>query len=192
MPGGARGTTEMNATVQEINLKNISVLVADSGEPAFRITRSILKSFGADPVVHAKTVEQADKLIQRGVVDLLIVNYNLDGKGGPGLVESIRADRRNPARHIPILMTLGHTTIGTVTKARDAGSNMVLTLPLSPGGLYDRLSWIANHPRPFVDQDDYFGPCRRFKDAGPPGGMERRNLNFEIDDDDDATADAAD
>ncbi len=172
----------MKSTASDINLKNISVLVVDSGEPAFRITQSILKSFGADPVVHAKDVEQAKKLIQRGLVDLLIVNYNVDGKGGADLVRGIRADRRNPARHIPILMTIGHTTIGTVTKCRDAGTNMVLTLPLSPGGLYDRLSWIANHPRPFVDQDDYAGPCRRFRDTGAPGGMERRAAEVEIDD----------
>jgi len=58
---------------------------------------------------------------------------------------------------------------------------MVLTLPLSPGGLYDRLSWVANHPRPFVDQEKYVGPCRRFKNAGPPGGMERRSMEFEVD-----------
>lgn len=181
----------MKGTTNEINLKNISVLVADSGEPAFRITQSILKSFGADPVVHARNVEQAQKLVQRGMVDLLIVNYNIDGKGGADLVKSIRSNRRNPARHIPILMTLGHTTIGTVTNCRDAGSNMVLTLPLSPGGLYDRLSWIATHPRAFVDQDDYSGPCRRFRDTGAPGGMERRASDVEIDDEDDAESVAA-
>jgi len=171
----------MKGSAKDINLKNISVLVADSGEPAFRITQSILKSFGADPVVHARTAEQASKLIQRGTVDLLIVNYNIDGKGGADLVRSVRENRRNPARHIPILMTLGHTTIGAVTISRDAGANMVLTLPLSPGGLYDRLSWVANHPRPFVDQEKYVGPCRRFKNAGPPGGMERRSMEFEVD-----------
>ena len=181
----------MKGPAKDINLKNISVLVADSGEPAFRITQSILKSFGADPVVHAHTAEQASKLIQRGTVDLLIVNYNIDGKGGADLVRSVRENRRNPARHIPILMTLGHTTIGAVTISRDAGANMVLTLPLSTGGLYDRLSWVANHPRPFVDQDSYVGPCRRFKDAGPPGGMERRTLEFEVEEDDADAAEAA-
>ncbi|MDF1720624.1 MAG: response regulator [Minwuia sp.] len=178
----------MSGTAGEINLKNISVLVADSCEPAFRITRSILKSFGADPVVNAQDVAQASKIIQRGMVDLLIVNFDIDGKQGAKLVKAIRSDRRNPARHIPILMTLGHTSIGTVTKCRDAGSNMVLTLPLSPGGLYDRLSWIAMHPRPFVDQDDFAGPCRRFRNTGAPGGMERRSSEFEFNDDDEMDA----
>lgn len=181
----------MQGPAKDINLQNISVLVADPGEPAFRITRSILKSFGADPVVHARNVAQASKLIERGTVDLLIVNYHLDGKAGASLVRSIRENRRNPARHIPILMTLGHTTIGAVTLSRDAGANMVLTLPLSPGGLYDRLSWMANHPRPFVDQEKYVGPCRRFKNTGAPGGMERRSMDFDIDDDAEDEAETA-
>ena len=58
--------------------------------------------------------------------------------------------------------------------ARDAGANIVVAKPMSPSGLYDRLGWIVFNPRPFVDCATYFGPDRRFKIEGYPGGVGRR------------------
>jgi two-component system, chemotaxis family, chemotaxis protein CheY len=36
------------------------------------------------------------------------------------------------------------------------------------------LTWIAFNPRKFVDTATYFGPDRRFKIEGYPGGVGRR------------------
>jgi hypothetical protein len=65
----------------------------------------------------------------------------------------------------------------TVKRARDAGANMVIAKPMSPANLYDRLAWIALTPRKFVDAPNYFGPDRRFKIEGPPGGVGRRKAD---------------
>jgi hypothetical protein len=62
----------------------------------------------------------------------------------------------------------------TIKSARDAGANMVVTKPMSPSSLYDRLSWIAFNPRNFIDAPTYFGPDRRFKIEGYPTGVGRR------------------
>lgn len=51
---------------------------------------------------------------------------------------------------------------------------MVIAKPISPASLYDRLAWIAFNPRKFVDTATYFGPDRRFKIEGYPGGVGRR------------------
>ena len=52
---------------------------------------------------------------------------------------------------------------------------------MSPSGLYDRLGWIVFNPRPFVDTATYFGPDRRFKIEGYPGGVGRRKGDKVID-----------
>jgi two-component system, chemotaxis family, chemotaxis protein CheY len=51
---------------------------------------------------------------------------------------------------------------------------MVVAKPLSPANLYDRLAWVAFNPRQFIDTESYFGPDRRFKIEGYPGGVGRR------------------
>jgi hypothetical protein len=62
----------------------------------------------------------------------------------------------------------------TIRQARDSGANMVIAKPISPSSLYDRLAWIALTTRQFVDTPTYFGPDRRFKIEGYPGGVGRR------------------
>jgi hypothetical protein len=75
---------------------------------------------------------------------------------------------------MPILIMSSDTREATITGARDVGANMVLAKPLSPAGIYDRLAWVAFHPRQFIDTETYFGPDRRFKIEGYAGGVGRR------------------
>ena len=80
----------------------------------------------------------------------------------------------NENRTIPILLMTGDARESTIAQSRDVGANMVIAKPLSPKNLYDRLAWIAYSPRNFVDTESYFGPDRRFKIEGYPGGVGRR------------------
>jgi hypothetical protein len=57
---------------------------------------------------------------------------------------------------------------------------MVIAKPMSPAALYDRLSWVALSRRQFVDAPSYFGPDRRFKIEGYPGGVGRRKGDNEV------------
>ena len=75
---------------------------------------------------------------------------------------------------MPILVITADTRTSTVKAARDCGANMVVAKPMSPASLYERLSWVAFHPRSFVETATYFGPDRRFKIEGLPGGVGRR------------------
>jgi hypothetical protein len=75
---------------------------------------------------------------------------------------------------MPILIMSSDTREATITGARDVGANMVLAKPLSPASIYDRLAWVAFHPRQFIDTETYFGPDRRFKIEGYAGGVGRR------------------
>ncbi len=43
---------------------------------------------------------------------------------------------------------------------------MIITKPLSPKGLYDRLVWVAFDTRAFVESKTYYRPDRRFKIEG--------------------------
>ena len=72
------------------------------------------------------------------------------------------------------MLMASDTSEASIKQARDAGANMVVAKPMSPSSLYDRLSWIAFNPRPFIDTATYFGPDRRFKIEGYPGGVGRR------------------
>jgi two-component system, chemotaxis family, chemotaxis protein CheY len=107
-------------------------------------------------------------------IDILICDSRLPPHGGLPLTRAIRRKQDNANRTIPILVMTSDGRETTVKLARDAGANMVITKPMSPGSLYDRLAWIAFNPRQFVDTPTYFGPDRRFKIEGYPNGIGRR------------------
>jgi DNA-binding response OmpR family regulator len=68
----------------------------------------------------------------------------------------------------------GSTSFLRISAARDAGANMVVRKPISPGVLMDRILWLARVSRPFITSDGYCGPDRRFKNHILPLGVEER------------------
>jgi hypothetical protein len=61
-----------------------------------------------------------------------------------------------------------------VARARDSGANFIVTKPIMPKVMFDRIIWLAKETRQFVDSENYVGPDRRHKAFGPPPGEKGR------------------
>ena len=157
-----------------VNLRDLVILVADPNAYARRITNGILRAFGANKVLEVDQALSLFQVLTSQKIDILLCDTRLPPHGGLMLTRSIRRNANNENRTIPILLMSTDTSEGTIKNARDAGANMVVAKPMSPSSLYDRLGWIAFNPRPFIDTASYFGPDRRFKIEGYPGGVGRR------------------
>jgi len=157
-----------------VNLRDLVILVADPNAYARRITNGILRAFGANKVLEVDQALSLFQVLTSQKIDILLCDTRLPPHGGLMLTRSIRRNANNENRTIPILLMSSDTSEGTIKNARDAGANMVVAKPMSPSSLYDRLGWIAFNPRPFIDTASYFGPDRRFKIEGYPGGVGRR------------------
>lgn len=135
---------------------------------------SMLKGFGADKIVQTRDWSGAIEALGTTKIDVLLCDYALPPDGGIKFVRGLRTDAAAPYRKIPILFMTTDARVSTIKSARDAGANMVITKPLSPKSLYERLIWVAFDPRGFVETPTYFGPDRRFKIEGFPDGQGRR------------------
>jgi two-component system, chemotaxis family, chemotaxis protein CheY len=157
-----------------VNLRDLVILVADPNSYLRRVVHGILRGFGANKVLEVEQALGLFQVLSGQKIDILLCDTRLPPHGGLNLVRTIRRNADNQNRTVPILLMSGDTNETTIKNARDAGANMVVAKPLSPSSLYDRLSWIAFNPRPFIDTATYFGPDRRFKIEGYPGGVGRR------------------
>jgi DNA-binding response OmpR family regulator len=83
--------------------------------------------------------------------------------------------------YVPIVVLTGYSRVDAVVGARDAGANLVVKKPLSPQVLFDRLAWMGQGSRKFVETETYVGPDRRFKSIGPPDGLGRRSTDLSQD-----------
>jgi len=160
-----------NATV---NLRNLVTVVADPSSYWRRAIYGILRSFGANKVLEVEHSMDLIRILSSQKIDILIVDTQIHPHNWHKLTHMIRRNATNENRTVPILLMSNDTSERIVKDARDAGANMVVAKLMSPNILYDRLCWIAFNPRPFVDCPSYFGPDRRFKIEGYPGGVGRR------------------
>ena len=169
-------------TPATLNLGDLVILVADPSSYTCTIIHGMLRGFGANKVLDAKDSLSLFRVLSGQKVDILICDARLPANdsnlrkqgGGLALTRAIRRNTNNENRTIPILLMASDTRETTIKSARDVGANMLIAKPISPAALYDRLTWIAFNPRQFVDTANYFGPDRRFKIEGYPGGIGRR------------------
>src|SRR5262245_58557729 len=159
---------------ESINIRGLTFLIADPNSFFSSICHSMLRGFGANKAIEVRDAVSAIKVLREQKIDLLLCDAKLPPGGGLKLTHSIRWDSASDYRTIPILFMTSDTRTTAVAKARDCGANMVIVKPMSPASLYDRLAWIAFNPRKLVDAPTYFGPDRRFKIEGFPGGVGRR------------------
>ncbi len=163
-----------------VNLRDLVILVADPNAYARRITNGILRGFGANKVLEVEQTLSLFQVLSGQKIDILLCDTRLPPHGGLMLTRTIRRNANNENRTIPILLMSSDTGESTIKNARDAGANIVVAKPMSPKSLYDRLAWIAFNPRPFIDTATYFGPDRRFKIEGYPGGVGRRKGDKQV------------
>jgi len=165
----------------DMNLRDLVILVADPSSYMSMLIHSMLRGFGSNRVLEVRSSLNVFQALTGQKIDILICDAKLPPHGGLSLTQTIRGKSDNEHRTIPILVMASDSRESTIKRARDAGANMVIAKPISPANLYDRLGWVALNPRKFVDTTTYFGPDRRFKIEGYPGGVGRRKGDKSID-----------
>lgn len=160
---------------QTYNFQSVVALVADGDTHATDISLRILRGFGVEQALSARSGEEVKQMLLAGKrVDLLVCEALLSDMRGEDLVEWIRRQEDQDFRCIPIVIVTGHTQPQNVLALRDSGANGVICKPIAAGQLFDRIVWAASSERKFVISESYVGPDRRFRNVGPPNGVGRR------------------
>ncbi len=157
-----------------INLEKVSVLIVDDNQQSLDILAQVLSGFGVRSIVKSDNADDALKIVQRQVFDIIMTDGTMPGMDGYEFTSAVRRLQNQPNAHIPILLVTGHARESQVFRARDCGANFVVAKPITPKVLLDRVFWVAKEERMFVETDSYVGPDRRFKREGPPVGTSGR------------------
>lgn len=163
------------------NFEKLGVLIIDDNAHMRLMLKSILNAFRFQTIKDAEDAATAFKMLQSTTVDFVIVDWHMEPLDGLDFIRLVRTAKDSPDPYLPIIMLTGHTEYSRVIMARDAGANEVMCKPVSPRGLYARIISIIEHPRPFVKAGSFFGPDRRRKNSGPPGGVEERRADVASD-----------
>lgn len=157
-----------------VNLEQASVLLVDDNPQALDILASIVQGFGVREQIRCASALDATEILKRRMVDLILVDCAMPEMDGYDFVKWLRRETPAPTCLTPVIMLTGHAAPSKVHKSRDCGASFVVTKPLTPGVLLQRILWLANDEREFVKAPNYVGPDRRVRNFGPPLGMNGR------------------
>jgi CheY-like chemotaxis protein len=150
-----------------INLEDAAVMVLAAASGMDLLTQ-MLHGFGIRQPYRRFTADEASQTCQEADLDLIVCDGAMAGGEAYDFVTDLRHSGSEPNRFCPVIILAGHTPLAQVAKARDCGANFVVAKPVTPRTLLERIVWIAQETRPFVELDGYIGPDRRFQNLGPP------------------------
>jgi CheY-like chemotaxis protein len=167
--------------MDRLRLDGIRTLVVDGDPAGGALLLEMLRGLGFTALRLTKTARVAETALEQESYDLCLCDAVLPDTSGADFVRAVRA-RPAPLRFLPILAMTGYAAFDQVLALRDAGAHLVMRKPASPQSLYDRVAWVAQPKRGFVESQTYVGPDRRFRSLGPPGGVGRRatDLSAEV------------
>lgn len=161
----------------KLGFKSVFPLIVDDNHQALEVLASILMGFGINRTQRVDSIESATLEIRRQAYDFILVDYEMPPANGITLVRSVRDDPAGPNFSTPIIVLSNSTQQDRVEAVRDAGANFMIAKPVVPGVLLDRIRWVAQTKRPFVNVDGYRGPDRRFHTLPLPDGVQERRAD---------------
>lgn len=153
-----------------IDLRKATILLVEANPQGMEVLVQVFSGFGAKGILRAANFEEAQEVVCSDPVDLIVCEGALKPGEADGyeFASWLRRSNLEPNAYAPLIVVSSHTSRRNVARARDCGAHFVVTKPLAPAVLMDRILWIAQANRIFVKCDVYLGPDRRFQNLGPP------------------------
>ena len=169
---------------QYINLDKARALIVDDNPQSQDIIVGVLTSFGLRNVVRKAGGLEAQDELKYQSFDLVLANGALPDMDGYDLTRWLRREADEANRMTPVILLTSHTRRSLVEKARDCGANFIVTKPVSPAVMLERILWVAKGDRLFIECEAYVGPDRRWRNLGPPvefpDGRRRDDQSIEL------------
>ncbi len=169
---------------QYINLDKARALVVDDNPQSLDILVGVLTSFGLRNITRKGDGKEAQEELKFHQYDLILTNSALPEVDGYDLTRWLRRESEEANRQTPVIIVTSHTRRSQVEKARDCGANFIVTKPISPAVMLERILWVAKGDRLFIECDSYIGPDRRWRNQGPPiefpDGRRRDDQSIEL------------
>jgi DNA-binding response OmpR family regulator len=156
-----------------INLERTSALLINDNPQGLDILSSIVQGFGLKEQIRCAAPEDARAVVKRRSVDMVLVEC-ASATESCDFVRWMRREGPKTSAYTPVIILTGHASEGFVAKSRDCGASFIVTKPLTPMILLQRILWLTRDQREWVECDTYVGPDRRVRNYGPPMGMAGR------------------
>jgi len=160
--------------MSDLRFDRIHLLIVEDNLFMRNLYSAILRAMEFEQIQMAADGSEAFELMRDFPPDIIITDAAMQPLDGFDFVHLVRTAADSPNPLVPIIMVTGYHNRASVERARDVGVNEYLAKPVTPAGLYSRITQVIAKPRPFIRTPSYFGPNRRRRMSPNYGGPFRR------------------
>jgi CheY-like chemotaxis protein len=157
-----------------VNFTKLSIQVVEDNKAMRDLIVSILDGLGVGRIYTSDNGETAFHVFRNNNPDIVIVDWEMPKRNGLELTDEIRRNSLSPNRMVPVIMLTGYSAPKRVAIARDSGATEFLAKPFTAESLINRIAYVINKPRDFIELPEFFGPDRRRKKMENYNGPFRR------------------
>lgn len=175
---------------QPYDLRRFRLLILEDSAFIGKLLSGALRSMGVGTIMNAQSLAEARELIlkyngddDQVDIDLVMTDWLLPDGMGFDFVRWVRTHKRDNIKYMPIIVCSAYANTELVESSRDCGATEVMVKPVSAEKIAQRILYVIDKPRPFVQLPDFFGPDRRRREQ-QYSGLDRRLLgtdDIEID-----------
>ena len=147
--------------VKNYNLEEVAVLIVEDNPHMRNLMTQMIRGMRVADVRTAEDGAAALREMKTFSPDLVFCDWEMSPIDGLEFTRMVRTAEDSSNPFVPIVLVTGHTEAQRVAEARDAGITEFLAKPVSIKLLYERICWVIDHPRQFVQTGDFKGPDRR-------------------------------
>ncbi len=153
-------------TSRKKQLHELNVLFLDENADMRHMVRDIARSIGVNEVDVVPNAYEAWRAYsdKKKDIDVILVDWGREDASGLEFTKNVRRHQGSRYREIPIIIMTSFTNKERVIKARDAGITEFLIKPFAKKDLKNRIRYVIEKPREFIESENYVGPDRRRRD----------------------------
>lgn len=149
-------------------IEQIKILVADGNAFSRRLIRMMLTNVGARTIHDAVDGVEAIEAIPVVDPDVMIVNWDIPLLSASEILRRVRSPDSFAKADLPIIMVTDIAWLSRVNEAISLGAHEVLTSPMSPNMIKQRILTMLHRPRPMIRAGDHFVPMPRERQQWKP------------------------
>jgi two-component system chemotaxis response regulator CheY len=152
-----------------MSLKDLDILIVDDNANMRLLVRTILRSFGLQDVRQARDGTTAMAELERRPPSLIISDWEMAPMNGHEFIHAVRRVGREPLCFVPIIVLTAHASRPLIEQAFACGATQLLVKPVTPANLLQRINWVLEDDRPFVQAGDIYRQETGVPKAAPKG-----------------------
>ena len=148
---------------------DINLIIADSSSMVRQGLKAALSDYGFRNTRETSRMSVVGDAVDNNAVDLIVAENELQDGKISDLTRRIRHHEAGDNPFLVVITMMEERTSEAIREVIDAGTDDLLSKPISPAQLIERVNILTRERKRFVVTTDYVGPTRR--SASRPGSQ---------------------